>query len=90
MGLSGGTEAGPAAFSRASDSSLKATYSSPIAISIDNRLECWVNPVRGNIAHGNSGADLNDTNPGCDSNTWKGNNFDEATGAGGPNPACIG
>ena len=65
MGPSGATQARPAAYS-------KATYSSRIAISIDNQLVWSVNPVRGNIAHGNSGADLNDTNPGCDSNTWKG------------------
>ena len=65
VGVSGGNHADSAAYS-------KATYSSRIAISIDNQLVWSVNPVRGNIAHGNSGADLNDTNPGCDSNTWKG------------------
>jgi len=43
MGLSGSTKAGPAAFS-------KATYSSPIAISIDNRLVWSVNPNNNSVS----------------------------------------
>jgi len=56
---------------------------------IDVEQNASSNTVQGNIAHGNSSADLNDSNSACDSNIWKGNNFDTATVAGGPNPGCI-
>ena len=39
---------------------------------IDVELNASLNTIKGNIAHGNNSADLNDTNAACGSNTWKG------------------
>jgi parallel beta-helix repeat protein len=62
-------------------------------VATDNRIGIAVtnvgasnNKIIGNFAHGNSTVDLIDTNPNCDSNVWRGNDFGTSDPA---QPSCI-